>query len=101
MASGTQGAVENLGTTTLKYKWANNKTTGAYTMFASTFSTSTIVIESHYRPKKNITVLMNKPIELDDDENDDEVDVRPIKTKLPGFVVPSIMTKRGKMNVTY
>jgi len=59
------------------------------------------VIESHYRLKKDITVLMNKPIELDDDENDDEVDVRPIKTKLSGFIVPSIVTRQGKITVSY
>jgi len=94
------GEVHNFGTTTLKYKW-NMKQDGTYKMFASTFSTSTVVIESHYRPKKNITVLMNKPIDLDDDENDDEVDVRPIKTKLQGFVIPSITTKNGKINVVY
>ncbi len=44
---------------------------------------------------------MNKPIELDDDENDDEVDVRPIKTKLSGFIVPSIVTRQGKITVSY
>jgi len=95
------GAVQNLGTTTLKYKWANNKTTGAYTMFASTFSTSTVVIESHYRPKKNQTLIMNTPIDLDDGDTDDTVDTRPIKTKLQGFVIPSVVTKRGRVNVSY
>jgi len=95
------GEVHNFGTTTLKYKWANNKTTGAYTMFATTFSTSTVVIESHYRPKKHVTILMNKPIELDDEDNDDTVDARPIKTKLSGFIIPSIVTEQGKMNAAY
>ena len=95
------GTVQNLGTTTLKYKWANNKTTGAYTMFASTFSTSTVVIESHYRPKKNQTLIMSTPIDLDDGDTDDTVDTRPIKTKLSGFVVPLIQTQAGKILVKY
>jgi|GEM_PF-1521682 len=95
------GAVQNLGTTTLKYKWANNKTTGAYTMFASTFSTSTVVIESHYRPKKNVTLIMNTPIDIDDSDVDDDADVRLVKTKLSGFVVPIVTTSHGKITVNY
>jgi len=70
-------------------------------MFASTFSTSTVVIESHFRPKKNVTVIMQKPVEDDDQETDDDADMRPIKTKLTGFIVPSISTKRGTINVGY
>jgi len=60
-----------------------------------------MVIESHYRPKKNLTVIMQKPIEDDDMDTDDDVDTRPVKTKLTGFVVSSILTKSGKINVTY
>jgi len=89
---------------TLKYAWGM-KNDGTYKKFASVFATSTVVIESHYRPKKNITILMNKPIDMDDSDNDaedgDDVDTRPIKTKLTGFVVPSIVTKQGKISVTY
>ncbi len=85
---------------TLKYKW-NTKQDGTYTMFASTFSTSTMVIESHYRPKKNITVIMQKPIDLDDRDDDDDVDTRPIKTKLSGLVIPILQTRQGNIDVTY
>ncbi len=60
-----------------------------------------IVIESHYRPKKNITVIMQKPIDLDDSDEDDDADARPVKTKLTGFVVPAIQTQLGKINVNY
>ena len=62
---------------------------------------STMVVETHFRPKKNITVIMQKPIEDDDGDTDDEVDTRPVKTKLSGFIVPSLVTKNGKINVTY
>ncbi len=89
---------------TLKYKW-NTKQDGTYKLFASTFATSTVVIESHYRPKKNLTMIMQKPIDLSDNESDveegDEVDNRPVKTKLSGFVIPSLVTKHGKINVNY
>jgi len=89
---------------TLKYAWGT-KNDGTYKKFVSVFATSSVVIESHFRPKKNITVIMNKPIDMDDSDNDaeegDDVDTRPIKTKLIGFVVPSIVTKQGKINVTY
>ena len=44
---------------------------------------------------------MQKPIEDDDMDTDDDVDTRPVKTKLTGFVVSSILTKSGKINVTY
>jgi len=85
---------------TLKYKWTT-KPDGSYKMFASTFATSTVLIESHYRPKKNQTLIMSTPIDLDDTDTDDDADMRPIKTKLQGFVIPSLVTKRGKINVNY
>jgi len=44
---------------------------------------------------------MQKPIEDDDADTDDGVDTRPIKTRLIGFVVPSIVTKQGKVSVGY
>jgi len=70
-------------------------------MFASTFSTSTVVIESHYRPKKNVTLIMNTPIDIDDSDVDDDADVRLVKTKLSGFVVPILTTSHGKITVNY
>jgi len=61
-----------------------------------------VVIESHYRPKKNVTILMTKPTNLDENDYDgDDVDTRPVKTKLSGFIIPSITTKNGEINVTY
>jgi len=44
---------------------------------------------------------MQKPVEDDDQETDDEVDNRPVKTKLSGFIIPSVVTKQGKVNVSY
>ncbi len=45
---------------------------------------------------------MTKPTDLDENDDDgDDIDARPVKTKLQGFVVPSIVTQRGMVNVTY
>jgi len=85
---------------TLRYKW-NTKPDGAYKLFATYFATSTMVIESHFRPKKNITVIMQKPIDDDDMDTDDDVDTRPVKTKLTGLIIPTIITNRAKLNVSY
>jgi len=83
----------------VKYKRNINKQ--GYNTFASFIRTTSTTTESHYRPKKNVTVIMNKPIELDDTDEDNDVDMRPVKMKLNGFIVPSIITKRGSINVTY
>lgn len=85
---------------TLRYKWNTNKK-GDFTLFSTYFATSTMVIESHYRPKKDITVIMQKPIEDDDRDTDDDVDTRPIKTTMNGMVVASIRTQEGKLLVKY
>jgi len=77
------------------------KNDGTYKKFASVFATSSVVIESHYRPKKNLTVIMQKPLEDNDMDTDDDVDTRPVKIKLTGFVVPAIQTQLGKINVNY
>jgi hypothetical protein len=44
---------------------------------------------------------MTKPVDLDDGENDDEVDTRATRSKLPGLVIPSLSTKQGKIQVSY
>jgi hypothetical protein len=59
------------------------------------------VFESHYRPKKNVTIIMTKPIDLDDTESDDGVDARPSKTLAPGMVVPYVVTSDGKIIPKY
>jgi len=93
-------ATTTLADTALKYKWAN-KPDGSYRMFVSHLQTSATTTESHYRPKKNITIIMTKPVDLDDDEDDDESDTRPTKQKLPGFIIPALVTERGVVKVDY
>ena len=86
--------------TTLKYKWTTN-TNGTYKMLAAHIATSTVLIESHYRPKKNVTIIMTKPIDMDDSDTDDDADARPIKTTLLGMVIVGLQTQGGKMQITY
>ena len=59
------------------------------------------ILEAHYRPKKNATWIMEKPRELDEDDNDDDVEKRPTWKKLPGLVVPYLQTEQGKIKVGY
>lgn len=86
---------------TIKYKWVYNEKKNTYQMLASYIKVDTKVFESHYRPKKDITVIMQKPQDLDESETDDEVDARPMKEKLPGMVVPGIVTEKGKVKMIY
>jgi hypothetical protein len=72
-----------------------------YRMFASFVKTAKVSVESHYRPKKDLTLLMTKPYELDEDDNDDNADKRPIKQKLSGMVIPWMSTKRGEVSIYY
>jgi hypothetical protein len=94
------GSTTTIATTTLKYKWNANKK-GEYTMFAAYIKTGSTTIEAHYRPKKNQTIIMTKPTDFDDSDMDDDCDVRPIKQKLSGMVVPGIKTSSGNIGVIY
>ena len=87
-------------TATLTYKWRTNKQ-GEYTMFAAYLKTASTTLEVHYRVKKNQTIIMTKPTDLDDADSDDDSEARPIKTKLSGMIIPSIVTSQAKLNITY
>lgn len=95
------GVAVDLNNTTLKYKWNNNKKDGAYKMFASHIRATSKILESHYRPKKDITIIMTKPQELNDSDEDDDCDKRPVREKLSGMVVPGLVTNQGNVNVNY
>ena len=94
------GATTTLSDTSVSYKWRTDKN-GLYKLFASHIKTSATSTESHYRPKKDLTVIMTKPADLDDDDIDDDVDSRPAKQKLLGMIIPSAVTGRGRVLVTY
>ncbi|OGZ04702.1 MAG: hypothetical protein A2845_05415 [Candidatus Lloydbacteria bacterium RIFCSPHIGHO2_01_FULL_49_22] len=84
----------------LSYKWSMNKK-GEYTMFAAYIKTATGIVESHYRPKKNQTIIMTKAQDFDDEDNDDECDKRATSSKVSGMVIPGLVTNQGKINVNY
>ena len=94
----------NIATTTLtstkvSYKWRIKD--GVYRLFASNLSTVSTTTESHYRPKKNMTIIMKTPIDMDDNDTDDDADSRPVKTTLQGMVIVGLTTQKGKINVSY
>jgi hypothetical protein len=93
------GATTTIASTTVSYKWRikNN----AYKLFASHIHTMATSTESHYRPKKNQTVIVTKPVELDDNNSDDDVDTRPIKERLSGMIIPYLMSDNGTFIITH
>ncbi|MHB1316561.1 MAG: lipase/acyltransferase domain-containing protein [Minisyncoccota bacterium] len=94
------GITTKVSNTNIKYKWNTNKK-GEYTLFAVYIKIGNTKFEAHYRPKKNITVIMEKPTEFDDSDSDDDADVRPVRQKLPGMVIPSIKTENGSVRIDY
>jgi len=72
-----------------------------YIFFASHIRVAEKVLESHYRPKKDITVIMTKPQDIYDRDEDDDCDRRPVKEKISGMVVPALETKQGIVEVKY
>ena len=46
-------------------------------------------------------MIMQKPVDDDDRDTDDDADTRPVKIKIPGMVVPSLRTQDGKILVSY
>lgn len=83
----------------ISYKWRIKN--GSFNIFASNLRNATTTLESHYRPKKNKTLIMTKSQDLDDSDNDDGSDIRPTKLTLPGMVVPYMSTEKGSLIVGY
>ncbi|MDO8241171.1 MAG: hypothetical protein Q7T51_04295 [Candidatus Moranbacteria bacterium] len=96
------GVVTKLHDTMAKYNWSLNRKGATYSMFATNLRTSSSAIESHYRPKQNVTMIMTRPQELHDDrDDDDDADRRAIKQKLVGLIVPELTTKQGIVEIKY
>jgi len=93
------GATTTIASTTVSYKWRIKD--GIYKLFASYIHTTATSTESHYRPKKNVTIIMTKPQDVDDTESDDDTDIRPTKLTLPGMVVPYIRTEKSRVIIGY
>jgi len=94
------GATTTIASTSISHKWRTNKD-GSYKLFASHLRTAATSTESHYRPKKDTTVIMTKPRDLDDGDSDDDVDSRPTKQKFPGMIIPSMVTDKGAITIHF
>jgi hypothetical protein len=80
----------------LTYKWSTNNK-----ILASFVKTQNTAIETHYRPKKNLTVIMTKPIDLDDNDDGDDIDARPTKEKLAGIHLIELKVENGIIKTGY
>jgi pimeloyl-ACP methyl ester carboxylesterase len=87
----------------LTYKWnTEKKKEQTFKTLASYVETNNTAIETHYRPKKNQTVVMTKPQDLNDDEDDkDDVDTRPTKEKLAGIHLIELKVEGGIIKAGY
>ncbi len=97
------GVIVSTSTIPLTYKW-NILTTGTSTSvktLASFSKTATSSVESHYRLKKGLTVIMTSPIDLDDSDDGDDVDLRAIKEKLSGIHIIKMSISGGKSYLSY
>ena len=97
------GAVVSTSTIPLTYKW-NILGTGVSTTIktlASFVKTSSTSVETHYRPKKDETIIMTIPIDLDDNDSDDDCDLRPTREKLEGAHIIKLRIADGKVSVGY
>jgi pimeloyl-ACP methyl ester carboxylesterase len=97
------GVIISTSTIPLTYKW-NILTVGASTTIktlASYTKTATSSVETHYRPKKSLTIVMTSPLDLDDNDDGDEIDQRANKEKLLGLRLIKLNTAGGKTYVNY
>ncbi len=86
---------------TLRYKWVYNTKKGKYQMLASSLKAGDKTVESHYRPKQNITIIMSRAEEIDDRDEDDDADRRAVKERLPGMVILGIETEKSHLKIKY
>jgi len=95
------GQKTNINKGILQYKWMQNWRKNKYQLFASHLGTSSMSIESHYFSSKNQTWLMEKPTEIADDDDNDNAERRPVWKKMPGMIIPSIITEKGILKINY
>lgn len=95
------GVLTNLKNTKLRYLWIYDGKKAKYQMFATNLRTPSDMVESHYQPKQDVTIIMSKPQELKENEDDSYADKRPIKQKLSGLVIPEFVTKQGVVSIKY
>ena len=71
--------------------YLNTSTSTTIKTLASYTKSATSSVETHYLPKKNQTIVMTTPVDLGDNDDGDDVDLRPTREKVSG----------GKINMSY
>ena len=84
----------------LSYKW-NIDRKKRYNMFASHLRAEGERLESHYLPLWNVTLLMQRPQNLDDGDKEGCLFARPILNVLNGMIIPGIKTDNGSLKIVY
>ncbi|MGW8184821.1 MAG: lipase/acyltransferase domain-containing protein [Candidatus Moraniibacteriota bacterium] len=85
----------------VQYKWKQDWRRNGYLLFASHLSADSVSVETHYFPNKNQTWLMEKPLELSDEDSEPGVEQRPVWKKMTGMIIPSIITNKGELKINY
>ena len=85
---------------TIRYQWRVDRDR-RFTRLAASLHTPGDFIETHYLPAQDITRVMRFARDLTDDESDVDIGRRPVRQKLPGQVIPGILTERGKVKIVY
>ena len=68
---------------------------------ASYTKTTTSTVETHYRLKKGITAVMTTPLDLDDNDDGDGIDLRATRENLSGVHMIQLKVSGGKITVSY
>jgi hypothetical protein len=95
------GNVVSTSENKMQYKWKQDWRRNKYLLFVSHLSTGAVSVETHYFPNKNQTWLMEKPLELSDEDSESGVEQRPVWKKMTGMIIPSIITEKGKIKIDY
>ena len=85
---------------TIQYQWRADRDQH-FTRLAASLHTPGDFVETHYLPAQDITRVMRFARNLTDDESDADIGRRPVRQKLPGRVIPGILTEQGKVKIVY
>lgn len=85
---------------TIRYQWRVDRDQH-FTRLAASLHTPGDFVETHYLPAQDITRVMRFARDLTDDESDADIGRRPVRQKLPGRVIPGILTEQGKVKIVY
>ncbi len=85
---------------TIQYQWRVDRDQ-RFTRLAASLHTPRDFVETHYLPAQDITRVMRFARDLTDDESDADIGRRPVRQKLPGRVIPGILTEQGKVKIVY